>query len=81
MRDQVWLNSKNIRTQRLFKKLDDKWIGHFTITELVGVSVDLSFQQLFGYIQFSMSPYYALQLKTQFLAKVISAQALLLALI
>ena len=27
-----------------------------------------------------MSPYYALQLKTQFLAKVISAQALLLAL-
>ena len=42
--------------------------------------VDLSFQQLFGYIQSFMSPYYALQLKTQFLAQVISAQALLLAL-
>ena len=34
--DQVWLNSKNIRTQKLFKKLDNKWIGSFTITELVG---------------------------------------------
>ena len=42
--------------------------------------VDLSFQQLFGYIQSSMSPYYALQLKTQFLAKVVSAKAFLLAL-
>ena len=36
VRDQVWLDFKNIRTQRPFKKLDDKWIGHFTITELVG---------------------------------------------
>ena len=36
VKDQVWLNSKNIRTQRPFKKLDDKWIGPFTITELVG---------------------------------------------
>ena len=34
--DQVWLNFKNIRTQRPFKKLDNKWIGPFTITELVG---------------------------------------------
>ena len=34
--DQVWLNSKNIRTQRPSKKLDDKWIGFFTITGLVG---------------------------------------------
>ena len=36
MEDQVWLNSKNIRTQRPSKKLNDKWIGPFTITELVG---------------------------------------------
>ena len=34
--DQVWLNSKNIRTQRPSKKLDNKWIGFFIITELVG---------------------------------------------
>ena len=34
--DQVWLNSKNIRTQRPSKKLNNKWIGLFTITELVG---------------------------------------------
>ena len=36
VRDQVWLNSKNIRTQKPFRKLDNKWIGSFTITELVG---------------------------------------------
>ena len=36
MKDQVWLNSKNIRTQRPSKKLDDKWIGPFTIIKLVG---------------------------------------------
>ena len=34
--DHVWLNSKNIRTQRLSKKLDNKWISLFTITKLVG---------------------------------------------
>ena len=34
--DQVWLNSKNIRTQKPIKKLDNKWIGSFTITKLVG---------------------------------------------
>ena len=34
--DQIWLNFKNIRTQRPSKKLDNKWIGLFTITELVG---------------------------------------------
>ena len=34
--NQVWLNSKNIWTQRPFKKLDNKWIGPFTITKLVG---------------------------------------------
>ena len=35
VRNQVWLNSKNIKTQRPFKKLDNKWIGPFTIAELV----------------------------------------------
>ena len=34
--DQVWLNSRNIRTQRPSKKLDDKWIGPFSILELIG---------------------------------------------
>ena len=36
VKDQVWLNFTNIRTQRPSTKLDNKWIGPFTITELVG---------------------------------------------
>ena len=30
--DQVWLDSRNIRTTRPVKKLDDKWFGPFPIT-------------------------------------------------
>ena len=33
--DQVWFNSKNIKTQRPSKKPDNKWIGLFIITKLV----------------------------------------------
>ena len=36
VRYQVWLNSKNIKTQKPSKKLDNKWISHFTITKLIG---------------------------------------------
>lgn len=34
--DQVWLNTKNIRTKRPCKKRDDKWIRPYTIKKLVG---------------------------------------------
>ena len=33
--DLVWLNTKNIRTHRLCKKLDDKWIGLFKVLKTV----------------------------------------------
>ena len=33
--DLVWLNTKNIRTRRLCKKLDDKWIGLFRVLKTV----------------------------------------------
>ena len=34
--DQVWLNSRNIWTQRPSRKLDNKWIGSFNVLELIG---------------------------------------------
>ena len=36
VRDQVWLNSRNIRAQRPSRKLDNKWIGPFKVLELIG---------------------------------------------
>ena len=34
--DLFWLNTKNIRTCRPCKKLDDKWIGPFKVLKTVG---------------------------------------------
>ena len=34
--DLVWLNTKNIRTHRLCKELDDKWIRPFKVLKTVG---------------------------------------------
>jgi transposase InsO family protein len=34
--DRVWLNSKNIRTRRPCRKLDDKWIGPFEVKRTIG---------------------------------------------
>ena len=33
--DKVWLNSRNIRTRRPCKKLDDKWIGPFEVQQVI----------------------------------------------
>jgi hypothetical protein len=33
--DKVWLDSRNIRTKRPMKKLDDRWFGPFPIIEVV----------------------------------------------
>lgn len=33
--DKVWLNGKNITTQRPTKKLDDKWYGPYPITQVI----------------------------------------------
>ena len=34
--DQVWLNTCNIRTQKLSKKLDNKWISLFLVQDSIG---------------------------------------------
>ena len=36
VRDHIWLNTRNIRTQRHSKKLDDKLIDSFPVQELIG---------------------------------------------
>ena len=33
--DKVWLDSRNIKTTRPMKKLDDRWFGPFPITEVI----------------------------------------------
>ena len=37
----MWLSTKNIRTERLSKKLDHKMVGPFKIKALVGLSCQL----------------------------------------
>ena len=47
VRDQVWLNSRDIQSQRLFKKLDNKWIGPFEVLELIGKCYRLTSAKLY----------------------------------
>ena len=37
--DKVWLSSENIRTTRLTKKLDYKWLGPYTINQVISRNV------------------------------------------
>ena len=37
--DKVWLSSENIRTTRLTKKLDYKWLGPYTIDRVISCNV------------------------------------------
>ena len=41
VRDNVWLSTKNIKTERPSKKLDHKMVGPFRIKALVGLSCQL----------------------------------------
>ena len=41
IKDQVWVKTCNINTQKLSKKLDTKWIGSFLVQELIAKSVCL----------------------------------------
>ena len=39
LRDKVLLDSRNIKTTRLTKKFDDKWLSPFEVDSKVGASV------------------------------------------